>query len=326
MTTTNGLANLSTRSDMLATDADRALVELGLYLRSLDYAHVAITPLTHQHNNQRAGNQIARNLRDIFGWSRPFGRSVIAPEAFDAMQAADVLTQQGELWRSKVRWSSLSELLLVHSAYPTEASEAVFFGPDTYRFAQVIERHLEQHAPAVRRAVDIGCGTGAGALLIAQTCPQAEVLAVDINRQALRLTEVNAQLAGCTNLRPLYSNLLQDVDGTFDLIVANPPYMLDPQQRAYRHGGGRLGAGLSVKIVETALSRLAPGGTLLLYTGVAMVGGRDPFLQTLQQRLSSLPCTWRYSELDPDVFGEELLKPMYNEVERIAAIALTLTV
>lgn len=326
MTTTNGLATLSTGSDILATDADLAMVELGHYLRSLDYAHVAITPLSHQRNNQRASNQTARDLRDIFGWSRPFERSVIAPAAFDAMQAAGVLTQQGDLWRSKVRWSSLGELLLVHSAYPTDASEAVFFGPDTYRFAQVIERHLDQHASTIRRAVDIGCGTGAGALLIAKACPEAEVLAVDINRQALRLTEVNAQLAGRDNVRPLYSNLLQDVEGDFDLIIANPPYMLDPQQRAYRHGGGRLGAGLSVKIVETALNRLAPGGTLLLYTGVAMVGGRDPFLQTLQQRLSSMPCTWQYSELDPDVFGEELLKPMYNEVERIAAVALTLTV
>ena len=213
----------------------------------------------------------------------------------------------------------------MHSAYPTEAPDAVFFGPDTYRFAQVIETFLQHQGGHVRRAVDIGCGSGAGALLVARACPAAEVLAADINPLALELTRVNAELAGLENLRPVQSNLLGSIEGELDLIIANPPYMLDPQERAYRHGGGNLGAGLSLKIVEAALSRLAAGGTLLLYTGVAMVHGRDPFLQTLQQRLANSSCSWTYRELDPDVFGEELLKPAYSEVERIAAVALTLS-
>jgi len=329
MTTSEGLADLpvhGAEEEHAAAGADQALIELGRYLANAGYQHVAITPQSHAHNNQRPANRTARDLRDIFGWSRPFSREIVTPFEFELMQAAGILAAQGDLWRSKVRWSTLGSLLCSHSAYPTDAAEAVFFGPDTYRFAQLIDSYLERHTGTVRRAVDIGCGSGAGALLIAQACPAAEVLAVDINQQALRLTQVNAALAGLDHVVPAYSNLLQEVHGDFDLIVANPPYMLDPQQRAYRHGGGRLGAGLSLKIVDTALNRLAPGGTLLLYTGVAMVNGRDPFLQALQQRLSSLPCDWRYRELDPDVFGEELLKPVYHEVERIAAVALTLHV
>lgn len=327
MITSEGLADLpSLEADtgIAPADADQALIELGRYLADAGYQHVAITPLSHSHNNQRPENRTARDLRDIFGWSRPFHRDVVTPFEFELMRSADVLVPHGELWRSKVRWASLGQLLCAHSAYPTEAAEAVFFGPDTYRFAQLIDDYLERHAGTVRRAVDIGCGSGAGALLIARACPAADVLAVDINHQALRLTEVNAELARLSNISAIHSNLLQSVEGDFDLIVANPPYMLDPQQRAYRHGGGRLGAGLSLKIVDAALTRLAPGGTLLLYTGVAMVNGRDPFLQALQQRLCSLPCNWRYREIDPDVFGEELLKPVYCEVERIAAVALTL--
>jgi methylase of polypeptide subunit release factors len=222
-----------------------------------------------------------------------------------------------------VRWSSLGDLLCVHSAYPTDATDAVFFGPDTYRFAQLIGLFLRAGNHSVRRAVDIGCGSGAGALLIARAFPQAQVLAVDINRQALRFTAVNAKLAGTTNLKSIPSNLLHDVEGDFDLIIANPPYMMDAQERAYRHGGGELGADLSVKILETALSRLAPRGTLVLYTGVAMIEGYDPFLEILKQRLSGQSCSWHYWEMDPDVFSEELLKPAYAEVERIAAVALT---
>src|SRR5690606_1378135 len=83
-----------------------------------------------------------------------------------------------------------------------------------------------------------------GATELALRIPDAQVLAVDINDAALRLTRINATLAGA-RIQAQHSNLLADVDGTFDLIISNPPYMLDPAARAYRNGGGTLGAGLS---------------------------------------------------------------------------------
>jgi methylase of polypeptide subunit release factors len=100
---------------------------------------------------------------------------------------------------------------------------------------------------------------------------------VDINDAALRLARVNAALAGVGNAVPRHSDLLSAAEGAFDLVVANPPYLLDPARRAYRHGGGRLGEGLSLAMLDAAVGRLAPGGTLLLYTGVAVVNGHDPF-------------------------------------------------
>ena len=151
------------------------------------------------------------------------------------------------------------------------------------------------------------------------------MLAVDINPAALRLTAINAALAEVANVEVQASDVLQGTDGHFDLIVANPPYMADPAGRAYRNGGGSLGAGLSLRIVEQALNRLAPGGSLLLYTGVAMVDGRDPFFDTVVPRLDSARFAWTYRELDPDVFGEELLNPGYQRVDRIAVVALTVT-
>jgi methylase of polypeptide subunit release factors len=224
-----------------------------------------------------------------------------------------------------VRWSSLDDLLFVHSAFPTDAADSVFFGPDTYRFAQMIHAHLQQNFAPIHRAVDIGCGAGVGAIVIARARREAQVLALDINPAALRLTAINAALAEVANVEVHASDLLQGVDGEFDLIVANPPYMADPAERAYRHGGGTLGAGLSLRIVEQALNRLAPGGSLLLYTGVAMVDGRDPFLDTVLPRLDEKRFAWTYREIDPDVFGEELLNPGYQRVDRIAVVALTVT-
>ncbi|MFP3374385.1 methyltransferase, partial [Pseudomonas sp. SIMBA_068] len=80
--------------------------------------------------------------------------------------------------------------------------------------------------------------------------PHAQVSALDINPLALRYTAINAALAGISNVSVEPSDLLYGVTGTFDLIVANPPYMLDLNARTYRHGGGALGAELSLRIVE----------------------------------------------------------------------------
>ncbi|AZF05955.1 class I SAM-dependent methyltransferase [Pseudomonas sp. R5-89-07] len=305
--------------------ADRALLNLGRGLRESGYRFITPTPLTHERVYRRLGTPLAMNLRDVFGWSMPFDNELL-PEAFrDELQQAEVIEKHDALWRSTVRWSSLDDLLFAHSPFPTVEADAVFFGPDSYRFAQVIQAYLQQRFEPVKRAVDIGCGAGVGALVIAHARQDAEVLAVDINPRALRLTAVNAELAGLANVSVYQSDVLASVEGEFDLIVANPPYMNDDRQRAYRHGGGALGEQLSVRIVSESLGRLAVGGSLVLYTGVAMVAGGDPFLEAVKPLLASDAYGWTYRELDPDVFGEELDKPGYERVERIAVVALTVT-
>lgn len=307
------------------TAQDRALLDLARSLRERGYHFVTPTPLTHARVNQRPENAVAQDLVGVFGWSRPFQRELLPAALFELMEQAGVLQAEGALWRSAVRLSSLDGQLFVHSAFPTDGPQAVFFGPDTYRFASAIQCHLNARTGEVRRAVDIGCGSGAGALVVAQARPHAEVLALDINPHALHLTRINAALAGVDNLHARHSDLMAAVQGEFDLILANPPYLVDPDERAYRHGGGPLGAGLSLAILEAALQRLAPRGSLLLYTGVAMLDNQDPFLREVRQRLEGRDLHWRYREMDPDVFGEELLGGAYQGCDRIAVVVLEVT-
>lgn len=311
--------------DQQQAQADHALLQLGRRLRADGYRFTCPTPATQARVNARPELHQAHDLRGVFGWSRPFSQALLSADELRQLTAAGVLKEEGGLLRSTVRWSSLDDLLLVHSAWPTDSGDAVFFGPDSYRFAQVIGDHLQHRATPVQHAVDIGCGSGIGALLIARAAPHAQVSALDINPMALRYTAINAALAGIATVSVEPSDLLAGITGSFDLIVANPPYMLDAGKRTYRHGGGALGAELSLRIVEQACQRLARGGTLLLYSGVAMVDGRDALREAVQQRLHGSAFSWAYREVDPDVFGEQLLEPGYEQVERIAAVALTLT-
>jgi methylase of polypeptide subunit release factors len=306
-----------------AVSAESALFELAEAVRDTGYRFVTVTPATHRRVNDRPANRWARSLEDVFGWSRPFRADLLPPKIVGLMERAHVLEEGADGWRSRVRVSTLASDLFLHSAFPTTAADAVFFGPDTYRFVSALTAHLQASPSPVRRAVDIGCGAGPGAVAVAKARPDAEVTMVDINDAALGLARVNAALAGVPHVTARRSDLLSGVDGAFDLIVANPPYLSDDHMRAYRHGGGPLGAGLSLAIVETAAERLAPGGTLVLYTGAAIVNGEDPFREAAAERLAAAGLDWSYREVDPDVFGEELDRPAYAEADRIAAVVLT---
>src|ERR1700712_833689 len=302
-------------------ESDTRLNELISFLKGAEYSFVTPTPATHSRINARVGNEQARNLTDVFGWSRPFLPSLLPSSVFGLLRDSVVFECEAG-WKSSVRASTLDGDLFLHSAFPTVSPDAVFFGPDTYRFARAIKNNLLAEPRQLSRALDLGCGSGAGGVVLAKNSRCRELVLTDINDIALQMTRLNAQAAEVLNVTTVNSDLFANVEGEFDMIVANPPYLNDPLQRAYRHGGGELGSGLSFRIAQAAKDRLSPGGTLLLYTGAPIVGGVDQLLQAVEEDFASSNLRWSYEEIDPDVFGEELETAAYSTVDRIAAVAL----
>src|SRR4029079_9480220 len=127
--------------------------------------------------------------------------------------------------------------IFAHSAFPTNDADAVFFGPDTYRFARLLQRTLQSFdRPRPRRLLDIGAGSGAGGLYAAKLLgDEGSLVLSDINRQALRYCRVNAAINEISSVEVVESDLFEAVPGLFDLIIANPPYLVDPSARLYRH-------------------------------------------------------------------------------------------
>jgi methylase of polypeptide subunit release factors len=294
-------------------DADDALLELLACLKGRGYRFHAVTPATHARVLARAPHK-PPTLRDVFGWNRPFETNEIEPEVLSLMErAAIVRSEQGRL-TSALRVASLGEDLFLHSAYPTDDAEAVFFGPDTYRFARFVEHRWP--AGAVGRVVDMGAGSGAGGIVAALVAPGASVTLVDSNPHALRLARLNAHAAG------VGVELRQDdaLPPGADLVIANPPYMIDAERRTYRDGGDLYGGGVALAWAKQALARLSPGGTMLLYTGASVVAGTAPLVAALAEACTGSGASLSIEEIDPDVFGEELEQPDYAAVERIAAI------
>ena len=77
---------------------------------------------------------------------------------------------------------------------------------------------------------------------------------------------------------------------------------------------------LALRMTHAVLNRLAPGGRFLIYTGSAIIGGRDHLLDSLRECAAAGGYSLTYEEIDPDVFGDELMRPAYADVDRIAAV------
>jgi SAM-dependent methyltransferase len=326
-----------------------ALVELGRALIDAGYEWICPTPQTQALVNGRFVNRKAHDLRGVFGWNRP-----ATPDVLDALPPALVqslceagvlqLSIDRETVRSRVRFSSFAGTLLAHAAWPTHDPEAVFFGPDTYRFGVFLERELglasaRQWASRPMGArpftvADVGCGTGAGGILAARLLEDGatgedphRVIFTDPNARSLRYTRCNARIAGLDHTRCVQGQGLEAVDEPIDLVLANPPGLMDPQHRGQRHGGGELGTGPTLKVVDEALQRLAPGGRLLLCATAPVVDGMDVLWRALQPLLARAHAergaVHRYSLIDPDVAGAELAQPEHAEVERVAVMGLS---
>lgn len=291
--------------------ADLALLDLLRWLDKAGYDFTTVTPATHRQVLAR--RSIGETVRDALGWSLPVRPTSLPVPVRQQLEAAGCLAPAGELVRSLVRVSRVGGHLFLHSAFPTETVDAVFLGPDTYRFVRFLNERLAPD-PTSFTLVDMGAGTGAGAICAAAACPNARLVLVDSNAQALRFAAINATAAG------IRVELEDQMPAAFDILVANPPFMLDPDGRSYRDGGQCYGAERALSWVDAAASRLRPGGRILLYTGSAIIGGEDGIRARLAHRFAGPGWSLDYQEVDPDIFGEELAQPAYRRVERLAAI------
>jgi release factor glutamine methyltransferase len=125
------------------------------------------------------------------------------------------------------------------------------------------------------RVLDVGVGSGAIALSIADEHPGAKVVGIDYCSSALALAEENrARTAVDGRVQLQKSDLLDEVADFFDLVVSNPPYVspeeyetLQPEIRLYEPRKAVIGVEVGAEIAREARSVLVPGGWLVLECG-----------------------------------------------------------
>lgn len=144
--------------------------------------------------------------------------------------------------------------------------------PDTETLVEWVLEVVEKIVSP--RVADLGTGSGAIALAVQSQRPDAAVTAVDFSPEALEVARANAQRLQLP-VRLVHSCWLEQVDGVFDAIVSNPPYIRedDPHMPALRHEprqaltSGADGLDDIRTIIAQAPRHLKPGGWLLLEHG-----------------------------------------------------------
>jgi len=150
----------------------------------------------------------------------------------------------------------------------------------------VVERCLALLDGAERpRIADVGTGTGAIALALKQERPDASVVATDASPEALALARENAEANGL-DVRFVEADLLAGVEGRFDLVVSNPPYVgaeeieqLEPEL-AWEPRAALLDEGQTARLAHEA--RAVLDGWLVLEVHADRAGDRRT---TLHKRL-----------------------------------------
>jgi release factor glutamine methyltransferase len=145
--------------------------------------------------------------------------------------------------------------------------------PETESVVQLVIDHVKDMAHP--RIVDLGTGSGAIAGSIAHEVPGAEVHAVEFSPFAHAWAAKNLAPLGVHLVLGDLRNALQELNGTFDVVVSNPPYipaeaipnepeaaLHDPPEALY--GGGADGMELPTAAAASAARLLLPGGYFVM--------------------------------------------------------------
>ena len=152
-----------------------------------------------------------------------------------------------------------------------------------------------EYPELVHRALDLCTGSGCLAIQMAEHYPAAEIDAVDISLDALEVAAINVEEYGLQDrINLIHTDLFEGLDGTYDLIISNPPYV-DAESVAelpeeYLHepelalGSGEDGLDATRQILLHAAKFLNPQGVLLVEIG----HNRD----VLERAYPELPFMW----------------------------------
>lgn len=151
--------------------------------------------------------------------------------------------------------------------------------PETEILVEVIEGlvHSQQSIAHSKRILDLCTGSGCIAIALTKKLPDCKIVASDISGKAIVLAKKNAERLGAERIEFVLSDLFNDLKGSFDIIVSNPPYIAgyefaglqeevlkEPRMALY---GGEDGLDFYRRIFDSAGKFLKNGGHVAVEIG-----------------------------------------------------------
>jgi SAM-dependent methyltransferase len=191
---------------------------------------------------------------------------LVRPELLSRLAGAGLLVDNGALVHGGARIVPHDELLIA-SDHAGAAEEHADHVPGVHR-PSVALAHLTVRGKG-ERALDLCTGNGIQAILLAAHAER--VVATDVNERALGYAAFNCALNGVDNVETRSGSFFEPVAGErFDLVVANPPYVVSPENAFLFRDGGMSGDAVSEHVARGAPALLAPGGFACLLIAWAL--------------------------------------------------------
>jgi len=280
----------------LAPDEWRAL---GRRLAAIGYAAEAsesIRELVSQANNPARAPMAKWHARRI---NAPLGPALRMLLLADPVTETEVRAAVGDVlplerWLEAGLLVRTAEGAIVSPYLASVAGESVILCDNLSSGAQAVmgpgsstlQLVLASQPPRrVKSALDVGCGAGTAAILLAPQCDR--VVATDISERAVALARVNTWLNGVENVDVRQGDMFAPVAGeSFDLVVAQPPFVARPDdspETTFLVGGSR-GDELALRLLRELRPHLAPGATAVMIAEWPIIEGDAP----LEDRLGDI--------------------------------------
>jgi len=260
---------------VLESDINYALIsELGDSLRQVGYSEDGLrqavgtsSSLTHDPRAAEVARRRLASGNTLHTLIKAFCLGIPVPtdelthavggRTVDYLVRTGRVTQEQNAFVSKIAIDAAQDLLIAHDparrGEPLRSAHVIGLGPAPRTLAALTVRSK------ARRVLDLGTGSGIHALLALKLGD--EVVATDINPRALEYTHFNVALNRLAIPTTRQGDLFAPVaDEAFDLIVANPPYVISPDSSLYFRDSGLLGDELSRTVVREAARHLNEDG------------------------------------------------------------------
>lgn len=251
-------------------------------------------------------------LARLFVLGQPV-QSASLPVAAETLAARGLVDIEGATVRARVRLTPVGGLLVAHDAPSADPDVVTGVSAASRTLATLTVRR------PVDRALDLGTGSGVQALLTARHA--RSVIATDLNARALELARIGSEL----NELPLdlrSGSLFEPVAGErFDLIVANPPFVLSPDHDFVFRDSGMPGDTICREVVRGAAEHLQPGGhATVLCNWICRPG--EPPLEAIAPWVEGLPCDallLTHGAVDPLRYAARWNEPVRGDGDRYTA-------
>lgn len=237
-------------------------------------------------------------------------RIALAPTDLDPLIAIGLLKRTDAGIRSEAMLVPVEDLLIVHdfgsevTGKPLADNHVLGVGAASITLANLTVRQRGE------LVLDLGTGSGIQALLASRHA--ARVIGTDTNRRALNFAGLNSRLNGISNIELRAGSLYKPVEGCqFDLIIANPPFVISPESRYAYRDSALPGDTISERVIRGALPLLREGGYCVVLCNWHHRQEED-WSERLQQWVASGGCdTWilRFETADPLTYAANWLRP-----------------